>query len=430
MSQEFSFTQLAYDLYLVWLSLAPLLMIGAILSSILHICLPTNFIRKALSGRWGVIKAVLVGVPLPLCSCGVIPAGLGLKRDGASDGATVGFLISTPQTGLDSILVSGSLLGLPFALYKVIAAAVTGVVGGLVTESLLDTQTDQTSESTSQTNDQISDAESSSNKHSALKRALIHFDEVIEPIWLWVIIGVCASVAIQYLLPRESMSSWTGFSLLIPYLLTLLISLPLYVCATASVPIAASLVAQGFPIGVALIFLMAGPATNIATLGAVLKALGKKAFVVYLSTIILGSVLFALSLDLILAWKAPASVFEVLSHQHEFALWEQILAGLLALTFSKYLVQYVSLSLKKFKSRQAMTETQKIKQLRLKVSGLTCQGCVRRLEGALLQNQSIVECKVNSSLDELKVNSELEYEQVKSLVQEAGYEAYELIENH
>ena len=91
MSQDSSFALLIHDLYLVWMSLAPLLLVGAVLSCIIHVSLPADFIRKALSGRWGVLKAVLIGVPLPLCSCGVIPAGLGLKRDGASDGATVGF---------------------------------------------------------------------------------------------------------------------------------------------------------------------------------------------------------------------------------------------------------------------------------------------------------------------------------------------------
>ena len=426
MTQEFSFTQLGHDLYLVWMSLAPLLLVGAILSSILHIILPPNFIRKALSGRQGVLKAVLIGVPLPLCSCGVIPTGLGLKRDGASDGATVGFLISTPQTGVDSILVSGSLLGLPFAIYKVLAAAITGILGGLITEHFtpqVSSNEDQSSQSSScATQDRSTAAEQAGTK-SSLSKALTHFDEVIEPIWLWVIIGVFASVAIQYLIPSESLSGLSGFSLFLPYLITLGISLPLYVCATASVPIAAALVAQGFPIGVALLFLMAGPATNVATLGAVLKGLGKKAFVIYLSTLIVGSMLFALSLDLLLAWKAPESILQQASHQHHFAWWEQVLAGILALIFIKYILQYLKLVLTKMTRRQSAENGQAFQEQQLAVSGLTCQGCVRRLEGALLQKKGIVACKVNEQLDELTVNSDLSLDEIKSLVKEAGYEA-------
>ena len=110
--------------------LAPWLLLGTLIAAVLHVVLPRNLVRQQLRGYWGVVKAVLLGVPMPLCSCGVIPAGLGLKRDGASDGAAVGFLISTPQTGVDSILVSASFLGWPFALFKVVSAGITGLVGG------------------------------------------------------------------------------------------------------------------------------------------------------------------------------------------------------------------------------------------------------------------------------------------------------------
>ena len=119
----------------ILLDLAPWLLLGAGVASALHIWLPPGLLQRHLSGYAGVAKAVALGVPMPLCSCGVIPAGLGLKKDGASDGAALGFLISTPQTGVDSILVSASFLGWPFALFKVGAATVTGLVGGWLVES-------------------------------------------------------------------------------------------------------------------------------------------------------------------------------------------------------------------------------------------------------------------------------------------------------
>ena len=118
----------------VWLTLcelAPWLLIGMGLSGLLHVALPAKFVRQRLRGFSGVLKAVAIGVPLPLCSCGVIPAGIGLKKDGASSGAAVGFLISTPQTGVDSILVSASFFGWPFAVFKLVTAAVMGIVGGV-----------------------------------------------------------------------------------------------------------------------------------------------------------------------------------------------------------------------------------------------------------------------------------------------------------
>ena len=116
------------------MELAPWLLLGTLIAALLHGLLPQNFVQRHLQGKGGVAKAVLLGVPLPLCSCGVIPAGLGLKKDGASDGASVGFLISTPQTGVDSILVSASFLGWPFALFKVVSATVTGIVGGYLAD--------------------------------------------------------------------------------------------------------------------------------------------------------------------------------------------------------------------------------------------------------------------------------------------------------
>ena len=118
----------------IWLELAPWILLGAAVSGILHVLLPATWLQKNLNGRIGVLRAVALGVPLPLCSCGVIPVGLGLKKDGAGNGAAVGFLISTPQTGIDSILVSASFLGWPFALLKVVVALLTGVVGGLIAE--------------------------------------------------------------------------------------------------------------------------------------------------------------------------------------------------------------------------------------------------------------------------------------------------------
>ena len=111
-------------------SLAPWLFLGTAVTGLLHIFLPPNFLKKHLTGQRSVIKAVTFGVPMPLCSCGVIPAGLGLKKEGASDGAAIGFLISTPQTGVDSIMVSASFLGWPFAVFKVLSAFVTGWIGG------------------------------------------------------------------------------------------------------------------------------------------------------------------------------------------------------------------------------------------------------------------------------------------------------------
>ena len=122
------------SVWLILLELAPWLLLGAVIAGALHVLLPRDFLNRQLRGTAGLVKAVVLGVPLPLCSCAVIPVGLSLKQNGASNGATVAFLVSTPQTGVDSILVSASFLGWPFALFKVVSAAVTGLVGGWWTD--------------------------------------------------------------------------------------------------------------------------------------------------------------------------------------------------------------------------------------------------------------------------------------------------------
>ena len=251
--------------------LAPWLIFGALVAGLMHVVLPADWLRRKLKGTSGIFKAVGLGVPLPLCSCGVIPAGVGLKRNGASDGASIGFLISTPQTGVDSILVSASFLGWPFAIFKMILAAVTGIIGGLLSK---DTVTDE---------QRLLDSHTHVHHGNWLVRTILHSVDVIQSIWVWLVVGVLISAAISvWIVPNEWFQQLGQSSLLVSLFLMLLISLPLYVCATASVPIAAALVAGGMPTAAALVFLVAGPATNLATIGAIYSQFGVRNTVVYL----------------------------------------------------------------------------------------------------------------------------------------------------
>ena len=214
----------------VWLQLSPWLLLGAAAAGLLHVLLPGDFARRQFRGVPGVAKAVALGVPLPLCSCGVIPAGLGLKKDGASDGAAVGFLISTPQTGVDSLLVSASFLGWPFTIFKCVSALIMGLFGGVATEAL----------HTDATESELSDAAAPQTTVGFLE----HMVDVIRPIWRWIVFGVVASAAITVWIPPGAMAGWSDVNPALTGLAALAIAVPLYVCATASVPIAAALVMQ------------------------------------------------------------------------------------------------------------------------------------------------------------------------------------------
>ena len=347
------------------LELAPWLLLGTAVAGVLHVALPPGFVHRQLGGRLGVAKAVALGVPLPLCSCGVIPAGLGLRRDGASPGATVGFLISTPQTGVDSILVSASFLGWPFAFFKLISAAVTGLVGGWIADRTADVETVVPADDSA--------AAPSFDRPRDLKEAVAHALDVLRSIWRWIVFGVVASAAIETLVPDGFFTSLADRGTLLPMLASLAVSLPLYVCATASVPIAASLVAGGLPGGAALVFLMAGPATNVATIGAIHRALGRRALTVYLSTIIGGSLLSGWLFDSVLAADAV-----VASHVHGEQRWWAV-ASVVALLGA--IGWFAVEDLRRFATRFGGLSTGQ--QLEVAVVGMTCNNCVSRLEKAL-----------------------------------------------
>ena len=301
--------------------LSPWLLLGMAISGLLELLLPQNFIRRRFKGFSGVIQAVAIGIPLPLCSCGVIPAGIGLKNQGADDGASIGFVISTPQTGVDSILVSMSFFGWPFALFKMFAALVLGVIGGVIanTEFVRDR---------ARLNVSTGGHQHSHHDSKPWKKFLWHCFDIFNSIWFWLVIGVVVSAAIEVWVPQAWIAQVGELGALPAMLIVLLISVPMYICATASVPLAAALVAAGFPYSAALVFLMAGPATNTTTIGAVYSKFGAKVLVVYLSVIVIGSMLSGLVFEGIL--QAGSELASGDGHHH-VAGWISNLSSLVVL---------------------------------------------------------------------------------------------------
>ena len=377
----------------VWLQLAPWLLLGALAAGALHAWLPRGFVARHLRGRAGVLKAVALGVPLPLCSCGVIPAGLGLKKDGASDGAALGFLIATPQTGVDSALVSASFLGWPFALFKVAAASALGVVGGLLVGG-----------------EPKAAPEARVEGRPGARAGLRHGLEMIESIAGWLAVGVLASAAIETWVPPAAFAQLSGP---LGLLAVLALSLPLYVCATASVPIAAALVAGGFPPGAALVFLMAGPATNVATLGAVRKAFGARTTAVYLTVLVLGSLGAGLLFDAVL----PTALAPAAGHRHAGP--TDVAAGLLLLAL---VLRPLGRALPRLRRLWTPTPAD-TRSVEVTVDGMTCGGCARRLEGALEGARGIVEARVDLHAGRARVQGRLDRDAVCALVEQAGFQA-------
>lgn len=277
------------------LEVAPFLLLGLFISGLIKSYASDTLIKKHLSGTGlkPVVKAAFIGMPLPLCSCGVIPVALGLRKQGASKGATASFMIATPETGVDSISVSYALLGPFMALARPIAALISSITAGFLVDRITndDTVTNESEPSAEPVpksccsgNSDKQDQTASTGKFAQFVTGQKYsFTRLYDDTFKWLFIGIIAAGAILTYVPPDYFSS-LGHSYL-GMLLIMLISVPMYTCATASTPIAAGLIAMGISPGAALVFLLAGPATNIATLGVINKELGKKAMIAYLSAI-------------------------------------------------------------------------------------------------------------------------------------------------
>ncbi len=303
------------------LSMAPYIVFGLFFAGLLHELVPDSLVTKHLgkSDVASVIKSTLFGIPLPVCSCGVIPLATSIKKSGASKGATLSFLISTPITGIDSILATYGIFGSLFMLYRIISSMIMAMIAGILT-NIFDKEVEtpkstfstfspngsllkQSTVSTSTNEDSCCSGESccssNSKKKSFLHSAISYgfgtlLEDIAKPLFWGLIIGAIITVAIP-----DNLSNLLADSSWLSYLIVIAIALPMYVCATASLPIAAGLMLSGVSAGAAFVFLSAGPATNTVTIGVVKKMLGSKSLAIYLGSIIVGSIIFGLGLDLI-----------------------------------------------------------------------------------------------------------------------------------
>ncbi len=394
------------SLWQVLLDLSPSLLLGLLIAGLMHVYLPTGFIHRGLSrpDLRSVTRASLIGVPLPLCSCGVIPTALGLRNEGASKGATTAFMISTPQTGVDSILVSAAFLGWPFALFKLIAAFVTGLVGGALANRL--TEPDP---ATSAGESDAAGRERERGVRSVLSYAVL---DLLGAIDLWILAGVVVAALIATLLPADYFASQAWSQGLLGMLVVLAISLPLYVCTTGSVPIAASLIASGLPTGSALVFLMAGPATNVATLGAVYRALGGRILAIYLGTVVSMSILFGLLFENLLVTGATHAAHQ--GHDHG-ADWLGNSSALILISLM------IMLSLRRLRGRFAAPDNAGA-DLMLRVEGMSCQHCVASVKRALEGCDAVEEASPELSSGLVRVRGDhLDVSALVAAVQKAGF---------
>lgn len=424
---------IARETYALWLDMGVYLVFGFFIAGVLSRALKKELIERHLGGHslWAVTKATLFGIPLPLCSCGVIPVALSLHKRGASRGATTAFLISTPQTGVDSIAVTWGMLGPVFALARPVAALINGLLGGGVV-SWLDRHDKAEMAQNANVPDECSDGcgpQSDCGKVSfaehCIKGFRYGFIDFPREIAGWLVVGILAAGVIAHLLPSEHelLQDYLGTGIL-PMIVMLVVGVPLYICATASVPIVAVLVAKGgLSAGAALVFLMAGPATNIATLLLIGRTMGRRTAGVYLASIVFTSFFCGLLLDYV--FRASGTTLSVIAqHQseHEMIPMAVQIAGGVALAF----IVAGGLIGQHLRNRVAKQETRKASAMKsaitLRVDGMTCGGCANNVRKAANAVAGVETVLVDLKAKTVSINGpNLDAKTIAKAIEEKGY---------
>ena len=280
----------------IWILLnqvSPYLIFGFIIAGILSVLISQDFIESHLGKKTGILsvfKAAILGIPLPLCSCSVIPVSASLKKHGASKASISSFLLSTPQTGVDSIMVTYGLLGPIVALIRPFVALVTGLIGGTAVHYIDNIYDDSIEE-------ECKSHCCNGKKKSTLSK-IINYSFITLPkdIAKPLVYGIFIASLINIFLPDNLFLTYLGDGI-VPMLFMIIVGTPLYVCATASIPIALAMISKGATLGAALVFLMVGPATNTTSITTMLKILGKKSTLITLIVLISTSLLFGLLID-------------------------------------------------------------------------------------------------------------------------------------
>ncbi len=399
------------------LEMAPWLFLGFVFAGLFKAWFPDKWTDEYLSKPTfaSVIWASVLGVPLPLCSCGVLPMAVSLHKKGASKGAVNSFLISTPQTGIDNILATYSLLGLPFAIARPVIAFLSGIFGGAVMNWF--TRNDPKPI----VKRDISCADSPKQKRSVWYALEYGFTDLFKEMYGWLLVGLALAALLNLVLPDDLSSlfeQYPGSDML----LALLISVPMYICATGSIPVALVLLLKGFSPGAAIVLLMAGPATNIAGIVLLSKSISAKFATIYVASIMIASLFFGFLANLIFT---NAGFVKMLGHQAacmncegsaNIYEWLSLifLTGLILYFIYNTIYQKVAPMLRK-KSTLPLTT------YRYKLTNVTCQNCVKKIDSRLWKEKGVT--KVNLLFDEriLEVETSLPSVKISEIVIGLGY---------
>ena len=387
-------------------AMAPYLLLGFLVAGFLSVVISPEWVERHLGGNGlgQVFKASLFGVPLPLCSCGVIPVAASLRRHGAGKGATTAFLLSTPQTGVDSIAVTYALLGPFLAVVRPLAAFVTGIFGGSLVQAFNDDDEviDEPAVDAAAASCCSADGCEEKTPHRPKIVEALHYGLVILPrdIGRALVFGIVVSGLIATVVAPKALESALGGGLW-PMLAAMAVGIPLYVCATASTPIALALIHAGLSPGAALVFLISGPATNSAALTTLWKILGRRAAILYLVTVAVASLATGLAVDgLIGAGALPSSALVPAAsamavegaHAHHDAAgsWFETASAVALLLV---LVNALRPRRRPHEEEAVVDVSEQMSELRIR--GMRCNGCVQSLQRALSEVSGVTRAEVS-----------------------------------
>lgn len=412
-------------------AMSPYVLLGFLVAGLLHVFVrPEVMARHLAGGGWKpVVKAALFGIPLPLCSCGVLPAAVALRRRGASKGAATSFLIATPQTGVDSIAATYSLLGLPFAIIRPIAALFGAAAGGMAVDR---------ADRDGATDPGAFEAEKAEEMPrtfggkmlEAVRYGLV---DMVASVGKWLVIGLVVAALITVFVPDELFVRLSAYPV-IAMLLMVLVAVPMYVCATGSIPIALSLMLKGLTPGVAFVLLMAGPAANFASVMVIGRAMGRKATAVYVGSVVLTALVFGMIIDYLLpaSWFLPAVTSLDPACHHGLGIFETLCSALLA-----GLLIYAGVRSRRHKGHphcacgdacscatcddNSKNDTEMIPTNTYKIDGMACAHCRMTVEKALSALPGSQEVRVDLSKGTATVTGSVEKAAVEKAVLLAGF---------
>ena len=395
--------------------MSPYVLLGFLIAGLLHVFVNEATLTKHLSGNgWkSVVKAAIIGIPLPLCSCGVLPTAVSLRRQGASKAATTSFLIATPQTGVDSIAATYSLLGLPFALLRPVAALCGAVLGGITVGKFSEKEKKNCGIATE---NEVNTPKLSIT--AKIKETVKYgFCDMIDSMGKWLVFGLVIATLITVFVPDTLFIGLREYPL-VAMLTVVVIAVPMYICATGSIPVAMSLMLKGLSPGVTFVLLMAGPAANFASILILNKTQGRKATVIYVTTVIVTAITFGLIIDYLLPqrWFSVSPIGDGHSAHMHLGWFETacsiILISLLIISFVR------QMNIFKSKSKNKNTDMTRVYNVR----GMNCSHCKSSVEKAILGVEGVEAVEVDLSKGLASVTGTYQDLHIIEAVNLAGFE--------